>query len=360
LFSRTEELEEARRDLGRARAQLEGIGKKHGIVGSSEGMRRVLALVERVQDTAIPVVIQGESGTGKELFARAIHYGGQRRKAPFIAVNCAAVPESLLESELFGHVRGAFTGADRDKKGLFAQADGGTLFLDEFADMPMRMQVDLLRVLQEGRVRPVGGEVDQAVDVRVIAASNRSLHKLLAERRLREDLYYRLSVVEIHLPALRERPDDIPLLCEHFLSRIARDLDKPAKRLSRAALQRIVESGLPGNVRQLEHLLLSASMMCDGTLIEAADLSFGGLMEAPAPSPRVQHKERPEPAVVNEPQPSAAASDWPSDVDGFKEREKQRILAALEDTGWNRAKAAQQLGMPRRTFYRRLSEFEIL
>jgi len=355
LEARTEELDATKRDLGRAREELAGFGQKHGLVGESAPMRRVFALIERMQDTNIPVVIQGESGTGKELVARAIHNGGARKKAPFVAINCAALPETLLESELFGHVRGAFTGADRDKKGLFAQAHGGTLFLDEFADMPMRMQVDLLRVLQEGRVRPVGGDVEQVVDVRVIAASNRSLQKMLAERRLREDLYYRLSVVEIRLPALRERLDDLPMLCDHFLQRIAAQHGGRPKRVARAALERLAQSGLPGNVRQLEHLLMSAAMLCDGPVIEAADLPLDGPV-----APRVERRISELPEAVETDQIVVPASSLPADLDSFKDREKQRILAALDQHGWNRARAAQVLGMPRRTFYRRLSEFGIL
>ncbi len=355
LETRTEELDATKRDLGRARDELAGLGQRHGLVGQSAALRRVFALIERIQDTNIPVVIQGESGTGKELVARAIHNGGARKKAPFVAINCAALPETLLESELFGHVRGAFTGADRDKKGLFAQAHGGTLFLDEFADMPMRMQVDLLRVLQEGRVRPVGGDVEQVVDVRVIAASNRSLQKMLAERRLREDLYYRLSVVEIRLPALRERLDDLPMLCDHFLQRIAAQHGGRPKRVSRGALELLAQSGLPGNVRQLEHLLTSAAMLCDGAVIEADDLPLDGPV-----APRVERRISDVPPQADVDTKINPSSPPPSDLDSFKDREKQRILSALDQHGWNRARAAQVLGMPRRTFYRRLTEFGIL
>jgi transcriptional regulator with GAF, ATPase, and Fis domain/tetratricopeptide (TPR) repeat protein/predicted Ser/Thr protein kinase len=353
LEARTEELEEARRDLGRARAELEGQHKKHGIVGQSAAMRRVFALIDRVQDTNIPVVIQGESGTGKELVARAVHFQGARKAGPFVAVNCAALPEQLLESELFGHIRGAFTGADRDKKGLFVQAHGGTLFLDEFADMPMRMQIDLLRVLQEGKIRPVGSDQEVAVDVRVVAATNRPLMKLVADRKLREDLYYRLSVVEIRLPPLRERAEDIPILCDHILSRIARQDGSRPRKLSRGALESIIDSGLPGNVRQLEHLLLSAAMMADGAVIEAQDLPLEGGQER-EPAPAEEH------TALDEAADDFTGDVLPADLGSFKNREKQRILSALEAHGWNRAKAALALNMPRRTFYRRLTEFGIL
>jgi DNA-binding NtrC family response regulator len=350
LETRTEELAEVRRDLGRARAALESQTNRHGIVGQSVAMRRVYALIDRVADSPVPIVIEGESGTGKELVARAIHFGGARRKEPFVALNCAALPEHLLESELFGHVRGAFTGADRDKRGLFQQANGGTIFLDEFADVPPRMQLDLLRVLQERRIRPVGAEQDHAIDVRVIAATNRPLKQLVASGRLREDLYYRMSVVEIRLPSLRERIEDVPLLCDHLLSRLAEQNGGRPRKLSRAALERILASDLPGNVRQLEHLLTSAAMLADGPLIEPSDLGLavGGEDEGEG--------EQAHAAVAE----GERDGDLPSDLNGYKNREKQRILDALEKHNWNRAKAATALGMPRRTFYRRLTEFNIL
>ncbi|MET0287359.1 MAG: sigma 54-interacting transcriptional regulator [Polyangiales bacterium] len=349
LEARTEELEQTRRDLGRARSELAGQQSRHGIVGQSAAMRRVFGLIERVADQPVPIVVEGESGTGKELVARAIHASGLRKKAPFVAINCAALPEQLLESELFGHVRGAFTGADRDKKGLFTQAEGGTIFLDEFADMPARMQIDLLRVLQERRIRPLGADGDIPVDVRIIAASNRPLKQLVASGRLREDLYYRMSVVEIRLPSLRERPEDIPLLCDHLLARAGERAGARPRKLSRGAVERILSCPLPGNVRQLEHLLTSAAMLAEGPQIEAQDL---GLDSA----------EEPEETSLR---PSSPPMDddligTPDDVQGFKTRERKRIIEALEKHGWNRAKAATALGMPRRTFYRRLTEFNIL
>jgi DNA-binding NtrC family response regulator len=317
-------------------------------------MRRVFALIERVADSPVPIVVEGESGTGKELVARAIHYGGARKKEPFVALNCAALPEQLLESELFGHVRGAFTGADRDKRGLFTQAQGGTLFLDEFADMSPRMQLDLLRVLQERCIRPVGADHDIPIDVRIIAASNRPLKQLVAAGKLREDLYYRMSVVEIKLPALRERAEDIPLLCEHLLSRIATATGQRPRKLSRSALERLLVSELPGNVRQLEHLLTSGAMLAEGPLIEPHDLALEDLETDPDERISRPSSVRPE----EDDEELALAS--PGDVQGFKTRERRRIIDALEQHGWNRAKAATALGMPRRTFYRRLSEFNIL
>ncbi len=352
LVARTAELDDARRELDRARTELVRTFDRDGIVGRSDAMRRVFAVIDRVRDTAVPVVLHGESGTGKELVARAIHYGGARAQRPFVALNCGAVPEALLESELFGHVRGAFTGADRERRGVFAQASGGTLFLDEVGDMPPKMQVELLRVLQEGRVRPVGGERDEAVDVRVIAASNKSLAALVQRGQFREDLFYRLSVVALSLPPLRERPDDIPLLVEHFLARFAERHGDGPKRLSRAAVERLAAHPLPGNVRQLEHLLLHAWVLADGAIIEASDLG----LEPPAPA-----AAQPAPARTAASAPgSPGGSAPPETLEAHKSAEKRRILEALEACGWNRVKAAERLGMPRRTFYRRLGEHGIL
>mgnify|MGYP000470827669 CR=1 FL=1 len=270
LVARTDELEDTRRELDRTRLDARKRYQRRGIIGRSEPMRRVFAVIDRVAETDVPVVVQGESGTGKELVARAVHYTGTRSKRSFVALNCAAIPEALMESELFGHVRGAFTGADRDRRGVLSRASGGTLFLDEVGDMPPKMQVDLLRVLQDGKVRPVGGEVDEDVDVRIVSASNKSLRDLVASGAFREDLYYRLNVVEIRLPPLRERHGDVEILCEHFLERIAEQEERPKKRLSREALDRLRTHPLPGNVRQLEHVLLNACVMVEGDEIAAS------------------------------------------------------------------------------------------
>jgi transcriptional regulator with GAF, ATPase, and Fis domain len=358
LDARTAELDEARRELTRAREALRASHDRHGIVGRSEGIRKVLAVVDRVRDVSVPVVIYGESGTGKELVARAIHYGGARARKPFVAINCAAVPEQLLESELFGHVRGAFTGADRDRIGVLVRASGGTLFLDEIGDMPVKMQVDLLRVLQDGKVRPIGSEEEQQVDVRIVCASNKSLRDLVARGLFREDLFYRLSVVEIRLPPLRERRDDIPLLADHFLAMIAKRDGMPQKRLSREALRRLATHPLPGNVRQLEHVLINACVMVEGDVIEARDLALLGDDGAAPPDAR--------PALPDADDHGAEASaapplgQPPANLEAWKAQERRKILEALEATNWNRVRAAKQLGMPRRTFYRRLKEYDIL
>ncbi len=356
LDARTAELDDARTELVRARDALRGSHERHGIVGRSEGIRRVLAIVDRVRDLSVPVVIHGESGTGKELVARAVHFGGARSKKPFVALNCAAVPETLLESELFGHKRGAFTGADKDRNGVFVQADGGTLFLDEIGDMPAKMQVELLRVLGDGRVRPVGSEEDTLVDVRIVAASNKDLLEQVKRGLFREDLYYRLAVVDVRLPPLRERRDDIPLLVEHFLTENARRDSVPKMKIQKDALRILTTHPLPGNVRQLEHVLLNASIMSQGDVITAADLAVLTGGEGPALSPEPGDDE----TVEETRAPLGATEPLPGNVEEWKAHERRKILEALETAGWNRVRAAHQLGMPRRTFYRRLKEYGIL
>jgi serine/threonine-protein kinase PknK len=334
LQGKTEALQRTQREIARLQP-LSAAGDRWGLVGASDGMRRVYEVLDRVAVNEVPVVITGESGTGKELVARAIHRGGPRAEGPYVSLNCGAIPEGLLESELFGHVAGAFTGATHAREGLFAQADGGTLFLDEIADMPARMQLDLLRVLQERRVRPVGSAVEQPVDVRLVTASKRPLRSLIEQGTLREDLYYRLAVVELELPPLRARRADIPLLCDHFLERIAEERGEPKKRLSRGAIQRLSAHDFPGNVRELEHLLVNASVFCAGEVIEAEELAIDTAQTPQATSPDA------------------------GNFQDFKDSERDRILQTLNAHGWNRAKAARALGMARRTFYRRLKEHGI-
>jgi transcriptional regulator with GAF, ATPase, and Fis domain len=353
LVARTAELEDAKREVDRARQELRGNYERHGIVGGSEPMRRVFTVIDRVRDASVSIVIHGESGTGKELVARAIHYGGPRAEAPFVAVNCAAIPEALLESELFGHVRGAFTGADRDRRGVISQANEGTLFLDEVGDMPAKMQVDLLRVLQERKVRPVGGDRDEIVDVRIICASNKQLTDLVERGDFREDLFYRLNVVELKLPPLRDRPEDIPLLVDHFLAQFAERDGVSPKRLTREALRRLAEHPMPGNVRQLEHVLLNAWVLVEGDVIDADDLA---LDDGFVVTERIAARERGQVAV----DAASEAKATPQSYGDFKADEKQRILEALESHNWNRVRAAKELGIPRRTFYRRLKEYDII
>lgn len=231
------------------------------IVARSEGMRRVLEVVTRIAENDSTVYIHGESGTGKEVIARAIHLASSRRDNPFVAVNCAALPETLLESELFGHEKGAFTGAIRASKGLFAQAHGGTILLDEIGDMPLSIQAKFLRVLQERQFYPVGGERPLEVDVRVIVATNKNLEELVSQSLFREDLYYRIHVIPITLPPLRERPEDIPLLAESFLKKFGSQMKKEVKSFSPAAMQRLMLHDWPGNVRELENTIEYAVAM---------------------------------------------------------------------------------------------------
>ncbi|MFT4046880.1 MAG: sigma-54 dependent transcriptional regulator [Solimonas sp.] len=253
-----------------------------GIVGRSAAMREVFDRVRRVAATDATVLVRGESGTGKELVARAIHDQGARRDGPFIAVNCAAIPENLIEAELFGHEKGAFTGAVQRKDGLIAAASGGTLFMDEVGELAPAVQARLLRVLQEGEIRPVGSTQSRRVDVRVLAATHRDLEQMVQERGFRDDLYYRLCVVEIALPPLRARGDDIELLARHFFDKAARRLSRAGLRLSERALAAIRHYHWPGNVRELGNALERAVILCDGPAIEPEHLAIPG--DRPAPS----------------------------------------------------------------------------
>jgi DNA-binding NtrC family response regulator len=350
LGKRTEQLAVARRDLKQVRAELRSHFGYAGLVGTSAAMRRLYALIDRVKDTDVPLLITGESGTGKEMIARAVHQAGPRARKPFQGVNCGAIPANLLESELFGSVKGSFTGADRDRRGLFREADGGTLLLDEIGEMPQRMQSGLLRVLQERRVRPVGGAQEEAVDVRVIAATHRDLEAMVAAKSFREDLFYRLHVVEIRVPALRERVEDIPLLLDHFLSLFSTRYRRDRKSVARDALRRLCAFPWPGNVRQLEHVLLSAWLMTDGTEVRAEDL------ELPATAART--------STPSNARAKAETGATPAGRSGAKSdhrtAERERIVSALTASNWNRVRAAKLIGLPRRTFYRRLKEFGLV
>ena len=240
------------------------------IIGKSASMQRVFALVHRLKDSTVNILLTGESGTGKDLLARTLHYHSARAHAPFVPVNCAAIPEQLLEAELFGYVQGAFTDARKDKKGLFTEAQGGTLFLDEVGELPLLLQTKLLRIIEDKEVRPLGSTKGEKVDVRLIAATNRDLRRAVQEGAFRQDLYYRLNVVDIHLPPLRERPEDTSLLIQYFFAKSAQS--SQAKRLSSEALRMLLNYPWPGNVRELENVIERALVLCQGEDITPEDL----------------------------------------------------------------------------------------
>jgi len=353
LEGRTEQLKRARQKLRDARETLFGHFGYQGLVGTSPVMRKVYALIDRVKGTDIPVLITGESGTGKEVVARAIHNASPRAKNRTLGVNCGAIPENLLESELFGHVKGAFTGADRDRKGLFRECQGGSILLDEIGETPLKMQAGLLRVLQERRVRPVGGNQEEEIDVRVLFATNRDLSQMVADGKFREDLYYRIHVVEIRVPALRERPEDIPQLVDHFFGLFAARYKREKNGITKDALRRLSEYSWPGNVRQLENVLLNAWILSEDLELDASDFDLpDGWVDA-AGAPEKREVERATPARIL-PQKARKGT-----VSEHRRDERERILEALRNSNWNRVKAAEISGIPRRTFYRRLREYGI-
>jgi two-component system response regulator PilR (NtrC family) len=303
-------------------------------------MRELFDLIETIAPQSSRVMITGESGTGKELVARAIHENSARAKAPFITINCGAFPETLLESELFGYMRGAFTGANENRRGLFQAADGGTLFMDEIGNMSLTMQVKLYRVLQEGKVRPLGSTEESDVDVRVIAATNRNLETEIAEGRFREDLYYRLSVIPIHLPALRERREDIPLLARTFLDRYSKSMNKPIEGIDSEAVRRLEVYDWPGNVRELENTLERAV-----ALETRKQISLESIPE------RITNFYQ---EFRSNGQPESKVSLIPEGGVDLEEHinatERAYLLAALERAGGVRVRAAELLKMTYRSF----------
>lgn len=314
------------------------------IVGQSEAMQKVFDVVKKVADARSNILICGESGTGKELVARAIHYNSARSAMPFVAVNCSAVPETLLESELFGHVKGSFTGAISNKAGLFEVANGGTIFLDEIGDTTPTIQVKLLRVIQEREFRRVGGNQDMKVDVRVIAATNRDLEKAVAEGAFREDLYYRLDVIPIRLPPLRLRTGDIPLLVTHFLEKFSQDGDKPAPILTPEALHVLLEHEWRGNVRELENLIERVVAFSSGAPVTDADVR-GWLHRSVAPQQPGMPTDLPDDGL-----------DLEALINGI---EKDLLLKALERAKWVKKKAARLLRLNTRSFRYRLEKYAI-
>ncbi len=306
------------------------------LLGDSELMRQIRSKIEKVARSQAPVYISGESGSGKELVARLIHQQSPKSEFQFVAVNCGAIPHELMESEFFGHKKGSFTGAVSDKKGLFQAADGGTLFLDEVADLPLSLQVKLLRAIQEKKIRPVGEQSEIAVNVRILSATHKDLGKMVQQGNFRQDLYYRLNVIELNLPPLRARAGDIPQITEFLLTKLAKANDLPQPRISPAALNALKQYYFPGNVRELENILERALALYDGTSIEQEDLNLSVGTEL------------------------AAAEDFNPTKQSLEEYleniEKQALTTALEENRWNKTATAKQLGLTFRSLRYRLKK----
>jgi len=310
-------------------------------VGDSQATKRLKKQIKKLAQSQAPIYISGESGSGKEVVARSIHYQGPRAEGPFIPVNCGAIPAELMESEFFGHQKGAFTGAHQDKIGLFQAADGGTLFLDEVADLPLDMQVKLLRAIQEKAIRPIGAQAEIPINVRILSATHKDLHAEVSAQRFRSDLFYRINVIEIAVPALRERREDITELCDFFLERIAKDMDLQAASLDEGAKRRLHNYQFPGNIRELENILERAFTLCDNDLITEADLFIN---------------EPPRSNVEKQSSASKHSLDGRSLDDYLIEIEKEFLLGALEECRWNKTAAAESLGITFRSFRYRLKK----
>jgi two-component system response regulator AtoC len=316
------------------RAEVKNESKLEELIGASERMREVFDMIRLIADSSATVLIQGESGTGKELVAKTIHRTSYRREKPFVVVDCGSLPETLLESELFGHVKGAFTGAHASKQGLFEEADGGTIFLDEIADTTATFQAKLLRVLQEGEIKRVGGNQPIKIDVRVISATNKDLVELVKARTFRQDLYYRLAVLPLSLPPLRERQDDIPLLVQHFVAASCTRHRQPVRLVSPDTIRVLTQAPWPGNVRELQHYLERAVVTTTGPELNCKDLVALGS--------------------------DLAGGDLRSVARGAtRQAERARILQALQQTGSNRAKAAKLLKISRASLYNKLRTYGV-
>ena len=309
---------------------------RHVLLGDAPAMRAIRSAIAKLARSQAPVYISGESGTGKELIAHLIHEKGPRSDKLFIPVNCGAIPEQLMESELFGHCKGSFTGANSDKAGLFQAADGGTLFLDEVADLPLHMQVKLLRAIQEKRIRPVGAQQEQPIDVRILSATHKNLSEMIKTGEFRQDLFYRINVIELQAPSLRERCDDIPILTKHFLKRLAEQNQTPPATLSTAALDALERYPFPGNVRELENILERAMTLCEGNTIQLEDLAL----------PETEH--------------TTENSSHDGELDSYLDhKEREAIICALEQTRHNKTAAAKLLGISFRALRYRLKKLNI-
>jgi two-component system response regulator AtoC len=341
VLKKAEERERLKAENSRLREVINGKFSYSGILSRNAVMQELFGQIKRVADLKTTILILGESGTGKELVARALHQNGRRLKHSFVAVNCAAIPEHLLESELFGHVKGAFTDASSDKTGLFEQADGGTLFLDEIGEMPLSLQVKLLRVLQEGEIKRVGWALSKKVDVRVISATSRDLSADVASGRFREDLYFRLNVFCLQLPPLRERVEDIPLLAEHFLSRFANGADSQHLQLEPETVRYLMAHRWPGNIRELENAIERACILCDGGRITPFCLP---------------------PSIRQAVEPYNVESSGDENLSIKKAEdmiERDLIRKALARTGGNRTQAAKILEISHRSLLYKVKEYGI-
>jgi len=327
---RLRELVKAALRLTKVPANIENIPSADGLLGESVSMNQLKQKIYKVARTQAPVFIQGESGTGKELVARLIHHQSARMEQPFIAVNCGAIPRELMESEFFGHTKGAFTGAHADKPGFFRAANGGTLFLDEVAELPLEMQAKLLRAIQEQSVRPVGSEHEIPVNVRILCASHKDLSALVQQEQFRQDLYFRLNVIQIDVPRLAERKEDIPMLIRHFIRKYSREWDMPEITLDQDAYLELLDYSFPGNVRELENILQRAVTLAEGDTITLNDLNL---------KPQESHAE-------NNQTPVAEAKIETNNLEAYLENiERRAITQALEATRWNKTAAAEKLGI---------------
>lgn len=326
------ETKSLRKEVIGLRRRLESRYSFHKMIGKSPLMQRIYQLIEMVCDTSSNVLITGESGTGKELVAKAIHYNGTRKNKPFMAVNCAAIPENLLESELFGYRKGAFTDAKTDKEGLVVGAAGGTLFLDEVTEMPPSLQAKILRVIEEREVRPLGGTASYPTDVRIISTSNRDIQSRIEDGLFRSDLYYRLRVIDIDLPPLRGRKEDIPLLVRHFLNKFNKDLKKKVAHVSTGAMKIFMDYSWPGNVRELENVIQRAVTLSRDETIIPDDL----------------------PALMTRTNGTSFLDPTPGKARTLEDLEKEYIREVLAEVKGNRSRAAEMLGIDRKTLYRKL------
>ncbi|MBV6478835.1 MAG: Regulatory protein AtoC [Ignavibacteria bacterium] len=324
-----------RKQLARLKSHVGENYSFGNIIGKSKRMQNIFDLIKNVAKTNVNVLLEGQSGTGKELVSRSIHLNSKRREGPFVAINCSAIPDSLLESELFGHVKGAFTGATDTQKGVFEQAHGGTLLLDEIAEMPYNLQSKLLRVIENWEIKPLGSDKIKTVDVRLISATNQNLHELINQKKFREDLFYRISTVMISLPSLNERREDIPHLINFILKKISADLNKSIS-IDAEAVELLIKHDWKGNVRELENILERAAISFSGDKLKKIDFKF-----------LKTDDQRKDDTFIS------------LEYENLKKMEKEIILNALNENKWNKAKTSLKLGLDRKTLYKKIKEYNL-